>query len=121
MSEQFEDGAEIIAPWGMCKEKCGRPRNKWTVYCNECYNRRKKERYAESQAKRFVAENTPASNIPVELLQATVNASQEELIRIQLVLQEKDADIERLCTHLEDYRPDRSDYFRKKNGLTGSV
>jgi hypothetical protein len=121
MPEEFEVVDDISAPWGMCKDDCGRPRNKWTSYCNTCYNRRKKERYAQSQAKRFVAKNTEVADIPVELLQATVTASQEEIITLRTMLEETRTDVGRLCDFLGEYRPDLAEHFLKKNGLRGGV
>jgi hypothetical protein len=96
----------------LCKDGCGRPRNKWTSYCNECYNGRKRKRFERNTAKKYLADNTPSREIPVEFLQATVDVSSEEIATLWQALKETRTLVSRLCTHLEEYRPDLSEYYR---------
>jgi hypothetical protein len=98
--------------------KCGeRPRNKWTSYCNECYNAKRRERANTVEAKQLLEQGATSADIPTQILQAAVDTLQGDIGALRQALEETRRLSLRLCGHLEEYRPDLAEFYKQKLGL----
>lgn len=98
---------------GLCS-RCGKaPKNKWGSYCNPCYNEKRRERGVKQEAQAHVELGTPVDDLETSMYADIIREQQVRINELQTAVNERNTLIERLCTHLDDYRPDLTVHYRE--------